>query len=351
MSALASLLFTDYRRRVLGLLLQRPEGACHVREITRLTGTVPGTPNKERLGACPRIVFVAREVHWPMVGRLPAGCRETNNIMGWSEMSEQFNVDSQNPADDAKPLPFVAPCRDLDLDAPIRWVRLGIADLKRAPAKSLAYGLVATLLSYVAGYLGFVISGPLVLLTILSGLILIGPVMAIGLYSISCQLKIGLVPKFSYCFRDGTRGVGNLALFSSVLIILFLVWIHVGHLLHLFFPAGGLSGNRMDLIFFFGIGFVVGAVFAVITFCISAFSLPMVMDRKTDLVTAVVTSINAVLRNRKVMLLWAAIILGGLVFSVITGLLALVVIFPVIGHATWHAYQETVDASDWPQRT
>ena len=266
-------------------------------------------------------------------------------------MSEQFNADSQSTADDAKPLPFVAPCRALDLEAPKRWVRLGIADLKRAPRKSLTYGLAAMILCYVVGYAGYVISGPLVLLTILSGLMLIGPVMAIGLYSISCQLKIGLVPRFSYCFRDGTRGVGNLALFSSVLIVLFLVWIHVGHLLHLFFPAGGFSSNWMDWIFFFGIGSVVGAVFAVITFCISAFSLPMIMDRKTDLVTAVVTSINAVLRNRKVMLLWAAIILGGVLFSVITGLLALIVIFPVIGYATWHAYQETVDASDWPQRT
>ena len=107
----------------------------------------------------------------------------------------------------------------------------------------------------------------------------------------------------------------------------------------------------MDLVFFFGIGSLVGAVFAVITFCISAFSLPMIMDRETDLVTAVVTSINAVLRNRGVMLLWAATILGGLLVSLLTGLLALVVIFPVIGHSTWHAYLETVDASDWPQRT
>ena len=266
-------------------------------------------------------------------------------------MSDQFDVDSQDQDDKAKPLPFVAPCRNLDMGAPKRWVKLGIADLKRAPQKSLTYGLAAMLLSYVVAYAGYVISGPLVLLTILSGLMLIGPVMAIGLYSISCQLEMGLAPKFSYCFREGTRGVGNLALFSSVLIVLFLVWIHVGHLLHLFFPAGGFSSNWMDLIFFFGIGSVVGAVFAVITFCISAFSLPMIMDRKTDLVTAVVTSINAVLRNRKVMLLWAAMILGGVVFSVITGLLALIVIFPVIGYATWHAYLETVDASDWPQRT
>ena len=229
-------------------------------------------------------------------------------------------------------------------------MQLGIADLKSAPGKSLTYGVMAMILCYIAAYAGFVISGPLVLLTILSGLTLIGPVMAIGLYSISCQLQNGLVPMLSYCVRDETRGPGNLLLFTSVLVVLFLLWIHIGHLLHLFFPAGGLMSNKMDLIFFFGIGSAVGAVFAVITFCISAFSLPMIMDRKTDLVTAIVTSINAVLRNRKVMLLWATMILGGVFLSVITGLLGLVVIFPVIGHATWHAYRETVDASDWPQR-
>ena len=266
-------------------------------------------------------------------------------------MAEQLNAESKKPVDDVKPLPFVAPCRDLDPDAPKRWVRLGITDLKRAPRQSLSYGLAAVILSYAVGYAGYVISGPLVLLTILSGLMLIGPVMAIGLYSISCQLEMGLVPTFSYCFRNGTRGIGILALFSSVLIVLFLLWVHVGHLLHLFFPAGDFSSNWMDLIFFFGVGSVVGAVFAVITFCISAFSLPMIMERNTDLVTAVVTSINAVLRNRKVMFLWAATILAGVVLSVVTGLLALIVIFPVIGYATWHAYQETVDASDWPQRS
>ena len=266
-------------------------------------------------------------------------------------MADHTDSDSQNPPHNTHNLPFVAPCRELDIEAPKRWIRLGIADLRRAPGKSLAYGVTATILCYIAAYAGFVISGPLVLLTILSGLTLIGPVMAIGLYSISCQLQKGLSPKLSYCFRDGTRGIGNLGLFTSVLIVLFLVWIHVGHLLHLFFPAGGFISNKTDLVFFFGIGSAVGAVFAVVTFCISAFSLPMIMDRHTDLVTGIVTSINAVLRNRRVMLLWATTIVGGMLLSVVTGLLGLVVVFPIIGHATWHAYRETVDASAWPPRT
>ncbi len=266
-------------------------------------------------------------------------------------MSEHTDAGSQKSRVNTNTLPFVAPCRELDMEAPRRWIARGIADFKRAPGQSLAYGVTATMLCYGAGYAGFVISGPLVLLTVLSGLTLIGPVMAIGLYSISFQLENGRVPKLTYCLRGGGPGIGNLGLFTSVLVVLFLVWIHVGHLLHLFFPAGGFMSNKWDLVFFLGIGSAVGAIFAVTTFCISAFSLPMILDRNTDLVTAVVTSINAVLRNRKVMLLWAATILGGIVFSVLTGLLGLVVIFPVIGYATWHGYRETVDASDWPQRT
>ncbi|MBF0589530.1 MAG: DUF2189 domain-containing protein [Magnetococcales bacterium] len=265
-------------------------------------------------------------------------------------MSAQIDEASHNPLDDAKPLPIVAPCRKLDMQAPKRWLRLGMADLKQTRNKSLGYGLVALLMCYVTGYAGFVISGPLVLLAILSGLTLIGPVMAIGLYSLSCQIKTGRTPLLTYCLRDKRGGIGNLALFSSILIILFLFWIHVGHLLKLLFAPGGFDSDPVELIIFFSIGTVMGGVFAMITFCISAYSLPMIMERKTDLLTAVVTSINAVLRNRMVSLLWAATILGGVVISVITGLLGLVVIFPVLGHASWHAYQETVDASAWPRR-
>lgn len=264
-------------------------------------------------------------------------------------MHDSPNQEQNTQAVDIQTLPFVAPCRELDNDAPRRWINLGVADVKRAPRQSLSYGLFAMLLCYGVAYAGFYIGGTLVLLTILSGLTLIGPVLAIGLYSISRQLDMGLVPVIGYCLRDSSRGLGNLGLFASVLFILFLVWIHAGSLIHIFFPAGGLASDDLDLALFLGIGSAVGAVFAVVTFCISAFSLPMIMDRKTDLVTAIVTSVNAVLRNQQVMLRWAAIIIGGVLFSVATGLFGLVVVFPVIGHATFHAYRETIDASDWPQ--
>ena len=134
-------------------------------------------------------------------------------------MQDRPDSESSRSAPDTNQLPFVAPCRNLGMDAPLRWIRLGWSDLKRAPRQSLLYGLFALLLCYGVGYAGLKISGTLVLLAMLSGLTLIGPVLAIGLYSISCQLDNGLVPVLGYCLRDSTRGLGNQGLFASVLIV------------------------------------------------------------------------------------------------------------------------------------
>ncbi|MCK5724145.1 MAG: hypothetical protein KAI84_16560, partial [Gammaproteobacteria bacterium] len=83
--------------------------------------------------------------------------------------------------------------------------------------------------------------------------------------------------------------------------------------------------------------------------CFSAFSLPMIMDRKVDVITAVITSINAVLRNRIVSFLWACIIVLIVVIGFATAFIGFIVLMPLVGHATWHAYQETIDADAWPK--
>jgi uncharacterized membrane protein len=90
-------------------------------------------------------------------------------------------------------------------------------------------------------------------------------------------------------------------------------------------------------------------VFASVTFSVSAFSLPMIMHRRVDAVTAVVTSINAVLRNKLAMAVWLALIVMGLLIGVATAFVGLVVILPIIGYAVWHGYLETIDASGFPR--
>jgi uncharacterized membrane protein len=100
---------------------------------------------------------------------------------------------------------------------------------------------------------------------------------------------------------------------------------------------------------YLGVGSMIGAVFAAVTFSASAFSLPMIMHRDVDSVTAIVTSINAVLRNKAAMLVWLTIVVASLLLGVLTAFIGLVVIIPIIGFAAWHGYQETIDADQFPR--
>jgi uncharacterized membrane protein len=75
----------------------------------------------------------------------------------------------------------------------------------------------------------------------------------------------------------------------------------------------------------------------------------MLLDRRTDGMTAVVTSVNTVLRNKPAMLVWIALIVGAVLVGFATAFIGLAVLMPLIGHATWHGYREAVDASAWPR--
>jgi uncharacterized membrane protein len=136
-------------------------------------------------------------------------------------------------------------------------------------------------------------------------------------------------------------------IFAVILLIIFLIWARAASMIHVFFPAEG-SPSLADMAPFLAIGTVVGSFFAAFVFCISAFSLPMIVDRKTDMVTAVVTSFNAVLRNKAAMVVWVLLIVAAVAVGFVTAFIGFAVTLPLIGHATWHAYQETIDSSAWP---
>jgi len=245
-------------------------------------------------------------------------------------------------------LPFVAPCKQLNTLAPFNWLKLGWQDIKRAPKQSLTYGAVMLCISYFISIVSFQIGDVYLLVAMLSGFILMGPVLAIGLYSISCQLQHNLTPHLGYCLREGHRHLGNQVIFAAILLVVFLVWARAAAMLHVFFPVE-VKPQPQELLMFLGIGSAVGAVFASIIFSVAAFSLPMIMDKKVDTVTAIITSVNAVLRNKKAMFVWASIIVLCVVVGFLTALIGLVILLPLIGHATWHGYQETIDSSAWPE--
>jgi uncharacterized membrane protein len=248
---------------------------------------------------------------------------------------------------ETQPLPFVAPSRALTPSMPLRWLRLGWQDFKRAPRQSLAYGASLTVLSYLVVAFTWTYGTLALYLGLATGFVLVGPALALGLYSISRQLELGRAPMIGYCLREGRARLRDALIFGGVLMVVLLVWARAASMVHVFFPVRAEAGWQ-DFLPFLGVGGSVGAVFAAVVFAVSAFSLPMLMDRDADAITAVVTSVNAVLRNKLPMLVWAALIGAGVLLGFATLFLGFLVILPVLGHATWHAYREAIDASAWP---
>jgi uncharacterized membrane protein len=261
---------------------------------------------------------------------------------------------------DASTLPFVAPCRTIAPLAPLSWIRRGWRDMWAAPRQSLTYGAIVIGLSLALATIAVRFGGYFELLALVSGFILVAPVLAVGTYVISIHLERGETPSLRRCLREERRAFGNLMVFALMLMVVFLVWARAASAVHVFFPIGD-SPGWTDYATFFGIGSAVGSIFASIVFSAAAFSLPMLVDRRVDSVTAVVTSINAVLRNKPAMVVWAACIVLAVApgFALLfTGherasglawiMAGLGLTLPLIGHATWHAYRDTVDASAWP---
>jgi uncharacterized membrane protein len=243
-------------------------------------------------------------------------------------------------------MPFVAPCRTLEMWAALRWLRLGWGDFVRAPRLSLAYGAVLMLLSMAIGAFTLRFGTLALYIGLATGFVFVGPVLAVGLYSVSRQIEAGQTPVLGYCMREGKGHLRELMVLGLILLVVLLVWARAAATMYIFFPDQA-NPDWRDMLPFLGIGSVVGAIFASIVFSASAFSLPMILDRKVDSITAVVTSVNAVLRNKPAMLIWAALIGIALLLGFATGFLGFAILLPLIGHATWHAYNEAIDASAW----
>lgn len=251
-------------------------------------------------------------------------------------------------AQNNKTLPFTAHCHKIELNAPLRWLKLGWQDIKQAPMPSLGYGALIVAFSYLLAYLALTFGNLVVLLSLLSGFIFTGPIIALGFYDISQQLELGRKPTFVHAIKTSMRHIGNEMLFAMFLLVVFLVWARAFSMSHVFFPAFAQPSLAQQARFLI-IAFAVGTLFALFIFCISAFSLPMIMDRKADMITAAVTSFNAVLRNKAAMLLWALLIVVVVGFGLVTAFIGLAIAMPLVGHATWHAYQDTIDSSAWPK--
>src|SRR6516162_8486469 len=254
-------------------------------------------------------------------------------------------------------LPAVAPplptpnkwARPLKTTDPSKWLTLGWQDFKTQPAMSVAYGVVILLISLVLVGGLFAFNRDYILFPAFAGFMVIGPVLAVGLYEKSRRLEAGLPIGWRNLVFVRPRSGGQIMFTGVLLCLLMMVWMRAAVLIYaLFFglrPFPGLD-HIAPMLFTTGVGWAmlavdtaVGGLFAAFAFAISVFSIPMLLDERTDAFTAMGSSMALVWNNLRVLLIWAAIVLALFLASLATGMLGLIVIFPLLGHATWHAYR------------
>lgn len=244
------------------------------------------------------------------------------------------------------------PIRRISSEHPWRWLAAGWRDLCVHPVLSLGYGFAVVAASYALTALLIYFDLIYLLLPLAAGMMFAGPMLAVGLYEISRRIEKGEtvgVRRVLFVTTHSPEHIGSIAL---ILALFMLVWVRVATLLFaVFFGLGAppLDQIMQTLLFTSGglvfllVGSAIGGVLALLAFTISAVSIPRMMVRQTDVVTAIATSVTAVTRNFGPMLLWAWLIALLTVVGIATCYIGLIVIFPLIGHATWHAYRDLVD--------
>ena len=251
------------------------------------------------------------------------------------------------PPPAAGPADFVVPLRAVDLGAPWRWLALGWHDFRRAPAIGVFYGACFAAMGWLLWLLFN--RAPAYMLALSAGFLLMGPSLCLGLYDVSRKLERGERPRLLASLTAWRTRTGTMAIFAAVLLVLEMLWARAslvvfalsfngmpdfkGSLLALLDPANAT----------FIVGYLaVGAIFAGLIFAISVVAMPMILDRQTDAITAGLTSLRLCLTQALPMLAWGALLTVLVVLAMAPGFLGLLVVAPVLGHASWHAYRASV---------
>lgn len=254
------------------------------------------------------------------------------------------------PADPTRPPgAFDIRLRPLRPGDPWRWLALGWRDFRRAPAIGLFYGACFVLMGW--ALLRVFEHAPAYVLALSAGFLLMGPFLCLGLYRISQRLEAGQRPGLLDSLLAWNTRSATLAIFGFVLLVLEMLWGRVALVVFALSFSGmpDFKGSLLKLLDLDHLGFIVaylgsGALFAGLIYAVSVISIPMILDRPVDAVTAALTSIRLVLAQPWLMLSWGLIITLLVLLALLPGFLGLFIVGPVLGHASWHAYRQAVEA-------
>ncbi len=237
----------------------------------------------------------------------------------------------------------------ITMDAPWRWLGAGFRDISAAPHLSLGYGVLV-----VGGGAGIIYlcwsTGYASLIPVALGMFAIfGPLLAVGLYEMSRRIEAGESPGLFPVKFAGPRSPLQLAFIGFFLMFAALVWARIAMLLYALFTNG--IYLPMDRFLSFAIstgpglamitiGTVIGGFIAFAIYLLTFVSVPMMMNERTDAFTAIGVGLNAMRKNTGAILLWAWLIAVITAAGVATFFVGLAIAFPLLGHATWHAYRE-----------
>ena len=228
----------------------------------------------------------------------------------------------------------------------------GWRDFRQAPMMGLFFSALCVLGGWVIYYCLFVTEQIWWAIPMTVGFPLVAPFLAVGLYEVSHRLEQGR----AYSLGDILTVVWHqrlrqLPMMSWVIIVYFLFWSFFAHMLFaLFLGPSALMNVTSSYAYLFQpegllmlvVGTAFGAAFALVLFCLTVISLPLLLDKELDFVTAMLTSIGTVRHNARVMLVWGLLIALLTFAAMLPGLLGLLVVLPVLGHASWHVYRRAL---------
>jgi len=252
-------------------------------------------------------------------------------------------------ADTPKVDPVVRPITATDL---VEAFGKGLRDFQAVPS----YGLIVGVF-YAAGGIAVVLCATALGMSYLAyplaaGFALIGPFVAIGLYEVSRRRETGEPLSWGEIWRTA-KSRSEIGWMAFVTLFIFIVWMYQARLLIALFLGLNASFPSLQqfmtvvlttnegLLFLF-VGNAIGAALALILFSLTVVSFPLLLDRDVDFITAMITSVRAVVTSPAVMIGWAAVITVLLMISALPLFLGLLVTLPVLGHTTWHLYRRIV---------